>query len=113
MGYSCTRDASNMLGVIGRMLATDGNPNVLTIRGKQYFFERGREQEDGAITGSLMAMLPNEYCRKVGTVRINPDGTIARFPGLTKAAKQQAETTFRDMSARNPQLLSSWANGRI
>ena len=53
MGYSCSRDAANTLGVIGKMFATDGNPNTLTIKNQRYFFERGGEQRDGAITGSL------------------------------------------------------------
>lgn len=35
MGYICTRDAKNTLGVIGQFYATDGNPNILTI-GKEY-----------------------------------------------------------------------------
>lgn len=111
MGYSCTVDANNTLGVIEHMFATDGNPNVLTIRGEQYFFERGREQEDGAITGQLMRMLPGEYCERAGAVRIAADGEIIRFPALSRAEKQEAMNTVRDMSARNPQLLRRWATG--
>jgi len=91
MGYSCTKDAANMLGVIGRMFATDGNPNILTIGKDQYFFERG----------------------KVGNVRIEPDGTLTRFPHLRMVEKEEIRNTFADMSARNPQLLSAWACGRI
>lgn len=113
MGYSCTRDAANILGVIGKFYATDGNPNILTMQGEQYFFERGREQYDGAITGTLMLMLPGEYCRKVGSVRINYDGTINKFPRMRQVEREEIENTFRDMSARNPQLLSAWASGRI
>lgn len=111
MGYSCTVDANNTLGVIEHMFATKGNPNILTIRGSQYFFERGKEQEDGAITGQLMLMLPNDYCQRIGSVKINADGSIARFPKLSKAEKQEAENTVRDMQARNPQLLRHWATG--
>ena len=37
MGYSCSRDAANTLGVIGKMFATDGNPNTLTIKNQRYF----------------------------------------------------------------------------
>lgn len=113
MGYSCTQDASHTLGVIGRMFATDKNPNILTIKKTQYFFERGKEQTDGAITGSLMEMLPDNYCQKVGTVRIEPDGTITRFPKLTATDREEAQNTVRDMSAHNPQLLHAWAQGRI
>jgi hypothetical protein len=113
MGYSCTKDAKNMLGVIGRMFATDGNPNVLTIKGTQYFFERGREQFDGSITGGLYQILSDDDCRRVGTVKIAIDGSIDRFPKLNRADKQEAESTLHDMEARNPQLLSAWSMGRI
>ena len=139
MGYSCTVDASNMLGVIGKQFATNNNPNILTIHGHQYFFERGREQADGAITGTLMIMVDASgapykivsvpttleaklfgatvedtgYCKKAGNVRIEPDGTITRFPAMSKADRQECESLFRDLSARNPQLLSSWAMGRL
>lgn len=111
MGYSCTVDASNALAVVGHFYATNGNPNILTIRGTEYFFERGRENGDGAITGILMESLPGDLCRKVGTVRINPDGSIARFPRIPQRDKVEIENSFRDMSARNPQLLRSWSFG--
>ena len=113
MGYSCTQDASHMLGVISKMYATDGNPNILTIKGKQFFFERGREQNDGSITGNLFQMLPNDMARKAGSVKIDADGQIARFPGMLKDEREEAENTFCDLRARNPQLLSAWAIGRI
>jgi hypothetical protein len=113
MGYSCTQDAANTLAVIGKMFNTDGNANILTIRGEQYFFERGREQADGAITGKLYQMLPNDLCRSVGNVRINADGSIKCFPRLKVAETIEAENTMRDMAARNPHLLHSWSLGRV
>lgn len=113
MGYSCSQDASHTLGVIGHMFATNGNPNILTIRGTQYFFERGRENADGAITGKLMEMLPDDYCQSVGRVRIESDGTITRFPRLKVMETVEAENTRRDMEARNPSLLRQWAMGRL
>ena len=113
MGYSCSRDAANTLGVIGKMFVTDGNPNTLTIKNQRYFFKRGGEQRDGAITGTLYRMLPNEMCRKVGPTRINADGTIARFPVMSEAERAEAVNTMRDASARNPQLLHAWTCGRI
>jgi len=116
MGYSCTKDAADTLAVIGKMFATDGNPNVLTIgtiTKKQYFFERGREQEDGAITGTLMVMLPEDLCKSVGSVRIEPDGTITRFPKLIDVDRREIENTMRDMQARNPALLRQWGYGTI
>jgi hypothetical protein len=111
MGYSCTRDAQDTLAVISHRFATDGNPNVWTIgtvQRKQYFFERGRENEDGAITGTLMVMLDGDMCRPVGSVRIAPDGTIERFPKLIARDRAELEYYARDVRARNPQWISSW-----
>ena len=113
MGYSCSRDAANTLGVIGKMFATDGNPNTLTIKKARYFLERGGEQRDGAITGTLYRMLPSELCRKVGSTRINADGTVARFPVISASERAEAVNTMRDMSARNPQLLHAWTLERL
>lgn len=113
MGYSCTQDASYMLGVISHMFATDGNPNVLTIRGRQYFFERGREQADGAITGSLFKMLPNDMAQRAGRVRIEADGRINAFPAMSVQDCREALATFQDMTARNPSKLREWSIGRI
>jgi hypothetical protein len=113
MGYSCTKDAADTLAVIGKMFATDGNPNVLTIRGKHYFFERGRENEDGSITGKLMEMLPGDFCQEVGKVKINADGSVFRFARLKVEEMCEAMDTARDMQARNPQLLRQWGYGTI
>lgn len=113
MSYSCTRDASDMLGNIGEFFKTNGNRNILTIRGTRYFFERGRENADGAITGTLMEMLPNDYCRKAGSVRIEPDGTLSRFPRLTMIMRAELANMYYDMQARNPQLLHSWSYGTL
>jgi len=90
-GYSCSRDAANTLGVIGKMFATDGNPNSLTIKKEQYFVERGDEQQDGAIIGELFLMFPNEECRKIGSTRINADGTIAQFPVMSGRTRRGRE----------------------
>lgn len=89
MGYSCTVAASNTLNAIGNAFATNGNPNILTIHGREFFFERGRENGDGAITGTLMVMVDADHCRKAGTVRIEPDGRINRFPGLNKKDREK------------------------
>src|SRR5712691_5997096 len=110
MGYSCTKDAADTLAVIEHTFRVkDGH--VLTIRGTDHFFERGREQTDGAITGKLMEMLPDDYCRSVGTVRIEPDGTITRFPRLKVMETVKAEETMRHMQVDNPALLSQWGYG--
>jgi hypothetical protein len=82
MGYSCTKSADDTLKLIGATYALDGNPNILKIGSGVFFFERGREQADGAITGKLMECLPNDLCRSVGSVRIAANGYIVRFPGI-------------------------------
>jgi hypothetical protein len=88
MGYSCTADAGNMLGVIEHIYATN-NDCTMTIDGNQFFFERGKEQSDGAVTGYLMLCIPKSaYCSKVGNVRIEPNGTITRFPRIDKKFAQ-------------------------
>jgi hypothetical protein len=84
MGYSCTKDASDMLGYIRNQFGDGKTSNGLVIRGESYFYEIGKEQTDGAITGTLfMNTLPGS-CRKVGSFRINADGTIARFPRICR-----------------------------
>jgi hypothetical protein len=113
MGYSCTRDASLALGCVRHIFGDPKQGNVLSIKGKQYFFERGRENADGAITGTVFLMLPGDMARKAGTFRIEPDGTVRRFAGLSATNREEATNTFRDMSARNPQLMHSWAIGTI
>ncbi len=66
-----------------------------------------------------MRMLPaepgirHEYAFPAGTFKISPDGEIVRFPKLSRVQKQELGSCFRDMSARNPQLLRQWAMGRI
>ena len=116
MGYSCTQDALDTLATIAHRFATNGNPNVWTIgtvEKKQYFFERGKEQDDGAITGTLMVMLPGDYCRSVGSVRIAGDGTITRFPKLIARDRFEIEAEARDVRARNPHLIRAWSQGVI
>lgn len=93
MGYSCTKKAADTLERIGKSFATEGNPNILTIGGTKFFFEHGREQTDGAITGKLMEFLPNELCQSVGTVRIAPNGTVSRFPRLRADVRKKFSIT--------------------
>jgi hypothetical protein len=112
-GYSCTQAADHMLGVIRHTFGSKDSSNVLILSGERYFYERGRENADGAITGTLMLMLPNDYARNAGSYKIAADGTIVRFPKLTAVQRKECENIFRDLSARNPQLLSAWSHGAL
>lgn len=108
MGYSCTKAASDSLAVLSDRFKTDGNPNYLTIRGDKYFFERGREQADGSITGELMQFSPDENtCTVAGRVKIAPNGVIVRFPRVTVKETIEIENEVRRMLAADPRKLNS------
>lgn len=113
MGYSCTQDADNMLGVIRHTFGSKDSSNVLILKGERYFYERGRENADGAITGTLMKELPGNLAQTVGSYRIAPDGRVARFPRLTTTQKLECWKIFHDLSARNPHMLRAWSYGVI
>ena len=88
MGYSCSRAAIRSLEAIAPMLQSrlggaGGSSNAWgDCEGTMWFYELGRENADGAITGSV-----NRYRvggRTVGgSFRIEADGVITRFPSAT------------------------------
>ncbi|KKM03424.1 hypothetical protein LCGC14_1774580 [marine sediment metagenome] len=81
MGYSCTAVASNVLEFMLSDLAKNvgnGTSNGWFNNGCEFFFEQGKENDDGAITGSIYRLLNNQ-CFRAGSVRIAPDGIIERF----------------------------------
>jgi hypothetical protein len=90
MGYSCTRDANETLERIQARFGIDNSGNVYSVAGKIYFWERGRENADGAITGkvhrfdSYSPTGDNSTAHPAGSFRIAPDGAIIRFPGLPR-----------------------------
>jgi hypothetical protein len=111
MGYSCTQDASNALGLL-RHAFTDGTTgNGLKIGAFSGFYEVGKEQADGAITGSVFENLPNGFARKFGSFRVNPDGYISRFPCTTRNQRVQLKFRFDELKRGNPSLLSSYSHG--
>jgi hypothetical protein len=83
MGYSCRADAYN---TIAKFNGGQGSSNRWVYKGNHYFWERGREQRDGAITGSIYLMIGDTFAKKVGSFRIDPDGTIAKAPYGMKQA---------------------------
>jgi hypothetical protein len=89
---SYTRGASDTLAFIQR---------TFRFGSADYFFQWGREQADGAITGTLLMCVTaageptfasddsdDGYARRVGVVRIEADGTVSRFPHLSSRAKK-------------------------
>ena len=61
MGYSCTKDASDMLGLLRHSFSDGVTGNGLAIGGKTYFYEVGQEQADGRITGTLFENMRREH----------------------------------------------------
>ena len=90
MGYSARADAFRTLSAISDICfeQTDCSNKFKTPRGT-YFYERGNENGDGAITGSIYRFTgEGSNCRKCGGFRIEPDGAVSRGPAFFKKAAQ-------------------------
>lgn len=101
MGWSCTRAANMTLDAIQQAIGATSS-NGMPDGG---FYEIGRENEDGAITGTVWrllnanerlkyAHLPNVETRvlKRGSFRIDSNGKVRRFHGLDTKLLRAAET---------------------
>lgn len=62
----------------------DQSGNTWIHDGLKYFYEIGRKNDDGAITGTVYAFLSNGMASSAGTFRIEPNGKITRFPRTIK-----------------------------
>ena len=109
MGYSCTKDADEMLGLIRHQFSDGTTSNGLAISGETYFYEVGKEQTDGSITGTLFQNVDESHARKVGSFRINSDGTIARFPRIRR--DMMTSLYFRFLELRRAGI--SYSQGAI
>jgi hypothetical protein len=83
MGWSCAKAASFTMEAISNFcFKQTKSDNVFVSKGNKYFIEWSRtEHRNGAITGSIMKMAMT-LCRKSGSIRIEPDGTISRAPKI-------------------------------
>src|SRR5260370_1544561 len=94
MGYSATQDAIHALAVIHKAYGDPSCSNVLILHGERYFYEIGRENEDGAVTARLIRMMPSEpgirqdYAFPAAPFLISPDGVIQTFPKLANFQTQ-------------------------
>lgn len=89
MGWSCSAAASDTMRRWDEACrqSTGSSNQWREADGAEFFVEISRrEHQDGAITGTVFKMLPNSRCRRVGTVRIEGDGRVARAPKFLKAA---------------------------
>lgn len=84
MGYSCRQDADmTYRSWLDICVETTGKGNVYASGGTEYLLELGREQRDGAMTGKV-SRLERDGDRLLawscGSFRIEPDGTVKRYP---------------------------------
>ena len=92
MGWSCTAKAGLTLDGISK--AFQDSSNTWNTEKGTFFFETGRENEDGAITGQVWKMIvwnDENRCKRVGSFKIEPDGKINRFPHLPSWLKVRAQ----------------------
>jgi len=100
MGWSCTARAGLVFDALGQEF-NQPTSNGLPGGG---FYEAGREQDDGAIVGSVWRPLNaaerarwahldrlDERVVRAGSFRIAPDGRIVRFPRTTAEQRRRAE----------------------
>jgi hypothetical protein len=85
VGYSCTRDADETLrGWWSICTGLTGVSNKYEVNGITYFMERGRQQDDDAITGQVWKMIGNtgevSHCTRSGSFRIEPNGEVGKWP---------------------------------
>jgi hypothetical protein len=87
MGYSCRQDADTTYQEwLEYCYATTGVSNSYLYKNNRYCLQIGREQNDGAITGTVMLLIDNpdiegQYLAySKGSFRIEPNGIGTRFP---------------------------------
>lgn len=90
MGYSCTVRAHDVLrrtlnSINGENVNNYAFSNTWTYNGNTFFYERGKENSDGSITGSIFLMLDNGHCRRYGNLKIEANGLVTRWPGMPKS----------------------------
>jgi len=99
MGYSCTAKAHFTMDGIDSCLDKI-NANKFKHNNNEYFYEIGKENSNGAITGTIWK-IDGDYCKRVGSFRINRDGKIIRFPYLSKRKKIYAELYGKYLYEKN------------
>lgn len=101
MGYSCTAKAAYVRDAISELISKT-YPEVKSSNGMPDggFWEVGRENYDGAITGTVWKPWPEDPTRVVrrGGFKIDADGKVVRFPGLPRKilalAEKEGDATY-------------------
>jgi len=116
MGYSCTKAAGDTLDRLKELLSprsAGGPSNGFKLKdGREGFWEIGRENADGAITGSVFITSQpgvssgwivepsGASFRKAGTFRVDPDGKIGRFSLIPGETLRKAEEVLDGIQNR-------------
>lgn len=105
MGWSCTDLALRSLNALHEILKSEGAaPNSPTSNGwhdrhdREYFYETGRENADGSITGTVYRVeggkaQAKRLAHKAGSFRIEPDGRVTWFPTASAINRREAAIT--------------------
>lgn len=97
MGYSYNARAGFALDKLGEILrgpdTADRKASSNGIARTGGFWEHGREQADGSITGTVWKPWAQDVTRvtRAGSFKIDPEGRVLRFPGTTPAERAAAE----------------------
>ena len=96
MGWGCATVASNVLDVLMKPFR-DESANGFKVKENRYFYEFGREQQDGAIVGSVFKYCEdNIHVTRFGGFRISGRGEVERFPGLPAARIREVNGLAKD-----------------
>lgn len=95
MGRSYTVMAGESLKAIFNILkeADEESSNVFYVKEIKCFYELGKENEDGSITGTIYKFINTTHILPAGNFKIDPEGNILRFYGSTKLQRIEARAT--------------------
>lgn len=100
MGYSATSEAFKALEEVTKFCVENtGELNTWKHNDRYFFYEVGRENADGAITGSIVEMTPKQTVRGKSSFRIEPNGDVTRFPYLPKYLRKHFAAEKRTRAA--------------
>jgi hypothetical protein len=89
MGYSCTRNAMNRLNFMFSEHDNSLPSNTWKKKdGTEYFYEIGKENANGAITGAVWLAKKSGYAYRAGSFKIDSEGKVLRFPHMNTTMKK-------------------------
>lgn len=96
MSYSCTAKANKTLKHVEDYCREENHSSNVFFGddGNEYFYEVGRENSDGSITGAVN-LLKDQLAYRKGSFRIDSDGTLVRFPHLPKVLRKHIKAEVR------------------